>query len=202
VRSVILSTPHPGPSPARGEGVRQAVGTGNHLCNGFRSAAGMLNQPLSHNADRPVTTPALAFPSPRTQARADGEDRRGVGPTNFAEARSIGQEFILFSCRLLNASYIPEYFRLAGQTLGTIAFRSADARRPYSVDTGWTNSASTQCRRYAVPVRFSAEHCSPSRTVCPLSWPVACKLCWTHREPAGGERIRLRHTSCALQRAI
>ncbi len=70
-----------------------------------RSAAGLLNQPLSRNADRPVTTPALVFPSPRSHAWANGEDRRVVGPTNFAEARSMWQEDVMFSCRLLNASY-------------------------------------------------------------------------------------------------
>src|SRR5277367_4890016 len=43
----------------------------------------MLNQALSHNADRPVTTPALVFPPQRSHARPDCEERRLVGPTNF-----------------------------------------------------------------------------------------------------------------------
>ena len=67
-------------------------GTRNHLCNEFRSACGMLNRTLKPCvADRPVTTPALVFPSQRSHAWADCEDRRLVGPTNFV-AGVRGQE--------------------------------------------------------------------------------------------------------------
>src|SRR5262245_57011364 len=56
-------------------------------------------------ADRPITTPALVFACGGSmQGRTTGIGAV-VGPTNFAEARSICQGIILISCHLLIASY-------------------------------------------------------------------------------------------------
>ena len=62
----------------------------------------MLNQVSLIDLSRP---PALAFPRHGPMQGRMARIGAVVGPTNFVEAAGIGQEDVVFSCRLLVASY-------------------------------------------------------------------------------------------------